>query len=367
MVIEQARTWAECSESALRGNIRTVRKLLGESKLLGVVKANAYGHGAVRVAEILAEEGALGLAVATLVEAIALRNGGIKLPILILGPTEPFFFDELMRYELTQTVVDYGYAERYSASAVKAGKTLRCHLKLETGMGRLGIAELGEAARALELQALEFEGAFSHFSVSDEPSEAEFTSAQLERFLSAVHMLERQSGVKFKLLHTSNSGGIQNFPESHLDMARPGIVLYGYPASGEISGITPVMELKTRIVQVKRISKGESVSYGRRYIANRDAVIAILPVGYADGLSRGLSGTMSVLIEGEKAPQIGTICMDMCMVDVTELPSVQAGSTATVFGRAAGFTAADMARLRGTIPYEVLCNVSDRVPRIWTP
>ena len=366
MEFEQTRTWAECSESAFLGNIRAVRQMLKNTKLLGVVKANAYGHGAVRAAKLLGSEGAAGLAVSTLPEAVELREAGIKLPVLVLGPTEPLFFDELVSHDLTQTVADPGFAERYSQAAVKSGRSLKCHLKLDTGMGRLGFTEPAEALKAVFLRGLTFEGAYSHFAVSDEPGGAEYSLGQLEKFRGLVREIELAGGVKFPVLHMANSGGVENFPQSYLDMARPGIVLYGYPASGKrILGINPVMELKTRVVQVKQLEKGDSVSYGRRYIADRPILAAVLPVGYADGLSRSLTNEMSVLINGKKAVQVGTICMDMCMVDVTGIPGAEAGSVATLFGREPGFTARDMAELRGTIPYEVLCNVSERVPRIW--
>ena len=284
----------------------------------------------------------------------------------VLGPTEASFFGELVKYGITQTVHDLQYAKLLSLEAQKVIKPLFCHMKLDTGMGRLGFKEPGDAIAAATLDGLLFEGVFSHFAVSDVDGGGEYTLSQLEKFKSMVSEIERGSNKKFRCKHIANSGGIESFPDSYLDMVRPGIVLYGYPATGDkLTGIVPVMELKSRVVQVKRLEKGESVSYGRRFVADRPTTIAVLPIGYADGLSRSLTGRMSVLINGVKAPQIGTICMDMCMIDVTEVPEVQAGDVALIFGREPGFTAQDMANLRGTIPYEVLCNIGSRVPRIW--
>ena len=359
------RTWAQCSETAFLGNIHAVQKMLRKTRLLGIVKANAYGHGAVQAAKLLVQEGAAMLAVATLSEAIELRNAGISHTILILGPTEPTFFSDLIEYDLTQAIADLGYAKRYSSAAKWLNKTLKCHLKLDTGMGRLGFTEPSDAVRATSLNGLEFEGVFAHFAVSDVADGEEYTLAQLEKFKGLVRDIEQGSGVEFRLKHMANSGGIESFPQSHLDIARPGIVLYGYPATGANADIRPVMELKTRIVQVKQLNKGDSVSYGRRFVAAEPTTIAVLPIGYADGLSRSLTGRLKVLVGGKVAQQIGTICMDMCMIDVTDVKGVQAGDIVTVFGREKGFTAQDMAELRGTIPYEVLCNVAARVPRVW--
>jgi len=230
----------------------------------------------------------------------------------------------------------------------------------------LGFTSTDDAITAAKLEGLFFEGVFSHFAVSDVSGGGEYTLAQLEKFKEMVSAIEQGSGRKIRYKHIANSGGFESFPESFLDMVRPGIVLYGYPASGKAEpGIEPVMELKTRVVQIKLLNRGDSVSYGRRFIADKPTTVAVLPVGYADGLSRSLSGRLKVLINGKAAQQIGTICMDMCMIDVTDIPNVQTGDVVTIFGRTPGFTAQDMAELRGTIPYEVLCNVSSRVPRIW--
>jgi alanine racemase len=358
------RTWAECSGAALRSNIRELRKRLGGAALVGVVKANAYGHGDIWASKILVEEGAAYLAVATAEEAIALRGAGISAPILIFGITPPELAPELINLGLTQTVADIETARAYSRAAQKIGKTLKCHLKLDTGMGRLGFQSAGDAMRVLTLPGLEFEGVYTHFAMSGESGGEAYTRGQLAKFNAIVPELERAAGRRFALRHAANSGAVACYPEAILDMARPGIMLYGYPDNVPGLALTPVMELKTRVVQIKRLAAGDSVSYGRRYTAARPGRAAVLPIGYADGLPRALSNNMSVLINGKPARQIGTICMDMCVVDFTDIPEARAGDTATVFGREKGFTAEDMAAKLGTISYEVLCGVANRVPRL---
>jgi alanine racemase len=355
------RTWAEVSEGALVGNIAALRARLGGTRLMGVVKANAYGHGAVWTARILEREGAAYLAVATLDEAVQLREAGLALPILIFGVTPHEFTAELLHYNITQTVADFDAAKAYSDAAASLGKTLKCHIKLDTGMARLGFSDVSDICGALSLPALDFEGVFTHFAVSDTADGGEFTRRQFGAFRDLLRRAETLSGKAFRLRHCANSGATLNYPETYMDMARPGILLYGYP------DLTPVMEVKSRVVSVRRLPTGETVSYGRKFTAGRDTLVAVLPVGYADGLRRTLSGGFEVLLNGRRAPQIGTICMDMCMVDVTNVPNIRVGDTATVFGRAPAMTARELADLSGTIPYEVLCAVSARVPRVYVP
>jgi len=371
MSIKQMRTWAEVSEDALVANIGIIKNTAQGAAFLGVVKANAYGHGAAWAARILEREGARYLAVAMLSEALELREAGITAPILILGvtPPEKLFVSDLLYYDLTQTVADLETARAYSVIARSYGKTLRCHLKLDTGMGRLGFKSVSDAFDTVLLPNLEFEGVFTHFAVSDVPDGGEYTRTQFERFTAFADNLERMTRfqVQFALRHCANTGGTMDYAETHLDMVRPGIMLYGYPRvnGGAETGLTPVMELKSRISQVKTLHAGESVSYGRRFTAERETRIAIMPCGYADGLSRSLTNRLTVRLNGQTVQQIGTICMDMCMLDVTDLPYVEAGDIATIFGREVGFTAEDMADTRGSISYEVLCNVANRVPRVY--
>ena len=367
MDIKQLRTWVEVSETALVSNINKIKQTIstaGAPTLLGVVKANAYGHGAAWAAKILVREGARYLAVAMLSEAIELREAGITAPILVLGvtPSERLFVSDLLYYDLTQTVTDFDTAVAYSVTARALNKTLKCHLKLDTGMGRLGFKDVQSATSAARLPNLELEGVFTHFAVSDTPDGGAYTRTQFERFTAMVNDIERNTRRPFALCHTSNTGATLDYPETHLDMVRPGLMLYGFPTT---AGLTPVMELKSRISQVKALAVGESVSYGRRFTADRPTTIAILPCGYADGLARTLSNKLRVRLNGVTVPQIGSICMDMCMLDVTDAPNIKPGDIATVFGREPGFTAADMALQRNTIEYEVTCNIAARVPRVY--
>ena len=374
MSIKQMRTWAEVSEAALVTNINVIKRYAAKKSnadtsssaaFLGVVKADAYGHGAPWAARILEREGARYLAVAMLSEALELRETGVTAPILILGVTPPerLFVSDLLYYDLTQTVADHDTALAYSVIARSYGKNLKCHLKLDTGMGRLGFTEEQNAVSALRLPNLYFEGVFTHFAVSDVPDGGDYTRHQFERFAARVGELERAQRRPFALRHCANTGGTMDYASTRLDMVRPGIMLYGYPRSAE--GLQPVMELKSRIAQIKTLKAGESVSYGRRFTAERETRIAIMPCGYADGLSRALTNKLTVRINGQTVHQIGTICMDMCMLDVTDAPDVKVGDVATIFGREHGFTAEDIADTRGSISYEVLCNVAHRVPRVY--
>lgn len=372
MELIHSRTWAEISLESIVGNMNAMRaRLRSGTRFLGVVKANAYGHGAVRVARTLEENGCDYLAVACLPEAIELREGGVRLPILILGCTDPAFAGELMRYGITQSVGDLAAASALSAAAMAAGKTLKCHLKLDTGMGRLGftcrtgLEPPREALQALMLKGLDYEGVFTHFAVSDTEGCEDYTRNQLTAFTDAVDALERAAGRRFSIRHCANSGAMLSWPDAYLDMVRPGIMLYGCMPGCDY--IRPAMALKTRIVQVKDFAPGDTVSYGRTYAAPSPRRVAVVPVGYADGLHRVLSGRMDMLLRGRRVRQIGRICMDMCMLDVTEVPEAAPGDIVTVFGRDGDqeITADELAGLAGTISYELLCAVSPRVPRIY--
>ena len=368
----QKRTWAEIHLDHIAHNVAAMRaKLPGSCRFLGVVKANAYGHGAVHVARKLEEIGCEYLAVACIDEAIELREAGIRAPILILGYTSPDYAAELAHYEITQAV---GSLEMARALSVNAGDTpVRVHLKMETGMGRTGFRvlsenELKDAAEVLRLPGLDVEGVFTHFAVSDEFGDP-FTHEQYSRFTKAFETLEASCGRRFHIRHCANSGAVINYPQYCLDMVRPGIATYGlYPAK-EHGGIDllPGMSLRTRIVQVTSHEAGDTISYGRRFRAEGPMRIAVLPIGYADGLHRTLSGQLEVLIRGKRCQQLGRICMDMCMVDVSALPDVHPGEIATVFGcdGDAEISVDELADKAGTISYELLCAVSPRVPRIW--
>ena len=364
------RCWAEISLDGIEYNYRSMRAKLPEGcRFLGVVKADSYGHGAVRVAQRLESAGADYLAVAFLTEAVQLREAGIKLPILILGRTSAEYTCELIEYGITQAVPDLDTARAYSAAAVKLGRSLKCHLKIDSGMGRLGFSAVRaaqEAAAALSLAGLDFEGAFTHFAVSDMGDEA-YTRMQFERFTAAVSEAERISGKILKIKHCTNSGAMIKYPWTYSDMVRPGILLYGYypcPDRGDVD-VRPCMTLKTRVAQIKDMRAGESVSYGRNWTAPRDSRVAVLTVGYADGLPRCVSGKAKVRIGGAIVPLVGNICMDMVMADVTDAPDVKVGDEVTVFGGDFEGSLDVLADLAGTITYELLCAVAARVPRIY--
>ena len=373
----QMRTWAEISLKNIEHNYKAMRARLGEgTRFLGVVKADAYGHGAMQVAGLLQELGCDYLGVACLDEALALRGNGIRLPILIMGYTSPEFTPVLLEQNLTQTVYDIETAKLFSAAASGLGKALRVHLKADSGMGRLGFACHGgrdpesEMLQVLRLPNLRPEGIFTHFAVSDSCGDA-FTEQQFKAFRELVGRLEKSANVKFEIKHCANSGAMINYDWSYIDMVRPGLMLYGHYPAKETGGITlrPAKELKTRIAQLKELEAGDTVSYGRIYTAPFKRRIAAITIGYADGLHRVLSGKFDVLIRGRRAPQVGRICMDMCMVDVTAVPDAAVGDTVTIFGRDGGeyISVDELADLAGTVSWELLCAVSPRVPRVYLP
>ena len=373
--IERSRTWAEISLDSIEHNYRAMRARLPEGcRFLAVVKADAYGHGAVKVARLLEKCGADYLAVACFSEALELRQAGVALPILILGYTAPELAVELAELNITQAVGDFGMAIELSRRLAEAGKTLKIHIKLETGMGRTGFysGDEGDFLRlkqTLSLPGLDAEGIFTHFAVSDEPRELEYTQTQFRRFMDTMALLEKETGYSFKIRHCTNSGAMINYPQVYLDMVRPGLALYGmYPAAehGALE-LRPAMQLKSRIAMITNHKKGDSISYGRTFRADRDMRVAVLPIGYADGLHRVLSNRLEVLINGRRCRQIGRICMDMCMVDVTGLPGVKPGDIATIFGHdgEAFIPVEELAEKAGTISYELVCAVSRRVPRVY--
>lgn len=368
------RTWAEISLPNLEHNYRALRGILPRGcRFLGVVKANAYGHGAIPVAKKLEELGAEYLAVACLDEAVELRQAGITAPILILGLTPPEFAEELFRWSLTQTVQDLDAARALSDAAVKAGRPLKIHIKADTGMSRLGfLCDEDSAERSAEeivkvcsLPGLEAEGIFTHFANADR--DEAYTMGQLTRFLDMVDKLDRR-GVKFKIRHCAASAAVLNYPCTHLDMVRPGIALYGhYPDPSceglDGPGLLPVMTLKTRVAAVRALPVGTCISYGCTHTLTRPSRLAVLPIGYADGLERLLSNRAEMLIHGRRVPVLGRVCMDLCMVDVTDLPAVGVGDEVIVFGPELPLE--EKADTVGTIQYELLCGVAPRVPRVY--
>ena len=369
----EARTWAEINLNHLEHNYRALRAMLPAGcRFLGVVKADAYGHGAVSVARKLEQLGAEYLAVACLAEAEELREAGIQAPVLILGHTPVEQAGALLAHNLTQTVFDLENARALSAAAVKAGRTLKIHLKADTGMSRLGWLcgpeQLDRTAAEMKavcaLPGLEAEGIFTHFANAD--CDEDYTMGQFTRFLDLLARLE-QEGITFQIRHCAASAAVLNYPCTYLDMVRPGIALYGhYPHPSceglDGPGLLPVMTLKTRVASVKEVPAGTCVSYGCTHTLSRDSRLAVLPIGYADGLNRLCSDRLEVSVGGRRARVLGRICMDLCIIDVTDLPDTVQGDVVTVYGEELPIEEA--AALVGTIQYELLCAVSRRVPRI---
>ena len=369
------RTWAEISLSDLRHNYLAIRSRLPEGcRFLGVVKADAYGHGAVQVSRLLQDAGADYLAVSCLDEALELRQVGIYLPILILGHTSAEFTGTLIRNDLTQAVTCLAKAEEYSREASRLGLTLRVHIKLDTGMSRLGFLCAGKhfdegvegVIRSCTLPGLLPEGVFTHFSVSDEPGEDNeaYTRAQFDLFLRVIAAVEARGGLRFAIRHCANSGAVVHYPEMLLDMVRPGLLLYGYGDDTGAFGLRPCMRLVTRITTIKHFDEGTCVSYGRRFTTDKTTRMAVLGIGYADGLPRLCSNKCSFAVEGGLAPQRGSICMDMCMADVSDVPAAAVDSEVEIFGPESDIRA--LCAAAQTIPYELLCAVSKRVPRVYT-
>ena len=368
------RTWAEISLDNLTHNFETIRRQVGpKAKLLGVVKADAYGHGAVRVAKHLERLGAGYLAVSNLDECEELRVNGITLPILMLGFTPADQAERILKNDMTQAVPNLAIAEAYSSAAVHAGGTMKVHIKLDTGMGRLGFqcddahfdASLRDILKILTLPGLDVGGVFTRCCVSDEAADecVEFTKIQHDRFLRMIDAVETQGNFRFRLHHCCNAGGIASYPEWAWDMVRCGIILYGTGDLAERMGMKPVMTVKTTVSTIKDFDPDTSISYGRQFFTTRPSRIAVLPIGYADGLFRALSGKLRVLTPYGEAQQVGRICMDMCMIDVTDLPQLKVGDEIEVFGEHQLIETA--AKQCGTISYELLCAVSKRVPRYY--
>ena len=369
----EKRCWAEISPESILHNVRAIRAALPAGcRFLGVVKADAYGHGAVETAKLLESVGTDYLAVACLDEALELRAAGVRTPVLILGHTPTKYTALLIEHGITQAVTGMEEAAAFSEGAQAAGGVLMVHMALDTGMSRLGFLCTGEdfdrgvneLVRASTLPGLDPEGVFTHFAVSDEPGEENerYTREQFRVFMAAIDAAG-EAGVTFRLRHCANSGAVLHYlPEFALDMVRPGLLLYGYgDAEGKL-GLRPCMRLMTRVLTVKHYAPGTTVSYGRRFTTERVTRMGVLGIGYADGLPRLSSNCCAYAVGGGMAPQRGSICMDMCMVDLTDLPEVEAGAEAEIFGPRADLNT--LSRAAQTIPYELLCAVSKRVPRV---
>lgn len=367
MVDRQA--WAEIDLRAISRNIKALRAGMNPRvEFCAVVKADGYGHGSIPVARAALAGGADRLAVAFVDEGVVLRKAGFTCPILVMGYSGAQEVAKAIGYELQLALVSCEHAELVSAAARSLGKTALVHLKIDTGMHRLGLPwdQVSEQAALLAaLPSLDFEAVFSHFADADCPDQA-FARLQLSRFLEAVDALAQQ-GLQPRIRHMANSAATLFLPEAHLDMVRVGIALYGMRASSDRPSSTrlvPALSLRALVTQLRQIPAGDSVGYGRSWVADRDARIAVLPLGYADGISRALSGRGRVCFQGKSAPMVGRICMDQLMVDVTDLPELSVGDEAVLAGYD-GPPVAELADLLGTIDYEVVCAVRSRVPRLY--
>ncbi len=367
-----ARAWAQIDLAAMTHNFN-IAKSTGK-KVMCVIKANAYGHGAVPCGLHLQKLGADFFAVACLAEAIELRRGGITRPMLILGYTPAEYAAELAQYDITQTVYDMESAQALSREAVKAGVTIDVHIKVDTGMSRIGIYAQSEASAAAAaedirqiyaLPGLNATGVYTHFSVADDPEHDSYTKWQLENYRMVLDALA-EKGIHPQIRHAGNTAGILNHPDSHFDMIRAGIMLYGmYPDGIHRNGpLKPVMTLKSRVAQIRELPAGASVSYGRTYETDKPTRMAVITAGYADGHPRRISDCSYDIVNGRQFPQIGRICMDMHMIDITGDSSIQVGDEVSLWG-GEGMSAEQVAAKVGTLNYELTCLITPRIARVY--
>lgn len=361
--------WAEIDLGAIEHNLKEIKnRIQGGAKLCAVVKANAYGHGAIAVARKAVEFGAEYLAVATLSEALELREAGFLTPILILGLVPPEAVNEIVTHDITQAICDLDLAKALSVEAVRQGKCAKVHLKVDTGMGRIGICpeDAGVMAQLLqEYPGIEIEGVFSHFAAADSKDKS-YVKEQLEAFRMAIRCMKAH-GVSPAICHIAESAAILEIPEAHFDMVRAGIIEYGLWPSDEVTRpieLRQAMRLCARIAFIKTVPAGTSIGYGRQFVAERESRIATLPLGYADGYIRAYGKQGVVELRGKRAPIAGRVCMDQVMIDVTEIPEAEVGDEVTLFGSPT-LTTDEAAGWLDTINYEVTCMVSARVPRVY--
>lgn len=365
--------WAEINLDNLAYNVKKIREKARSKELIGVVKADAYGHGAIDVAPVILENGATRLAVAVLSEAVELRKSGIKCPIMILGLTPETLSDTLIEYDIEPSVSSYEYALSLSKEAQDKNKIVKIHIAVDTGMGRIGFLPNEESVEVVykisKLPNIEIEGLFSHFCTADETDKS-YSNMQFDKYNWFYEKL-LQKDIKINIRDIANSAAIMELPDTHYDGTRPGIILYGYYPSHEVNknelNIKTIMTLKTNVMYVKTLEKDQYIGYGRKFMTKRKSVIATLPIGYADGYTRMLSGKAKVIINGKFAPVVGNICMDQCMIDVTDIEDVKVGDEVILMGNDGKlkFDADDMADILGTISYEIICMVSKRVPRVY--
>lgn len=355
-------------------NMKSIKNAVKKDTLImAVVKANAYGHGSIAASKVFLENGADILGVSKLSEAIELRKAGIKEPILILNYTPSSQFEKLLEYDLTQNIYSYEEAEKLSQIACKMGKIANIHIKIDTGLGRVGFLandkSIGEIKKINNLKNIKIEGVFTHFASADEKDKS-YTRNQYEKFKRTIDQLESQ-GVNIKIKHVANSAAIIDFPEYELNMVRPGIILYGYYPSSEVNKsripIKPAMTLKSSISNVKTVPEDTSISYNRTFTTKNKSKIGTIPVGYADGYSRALSGIGEVAINNKRLPIVGRICMDQMMVELNSLENVKIEDEVILFGHGKEVypSAEELAKILGTNVHEIICMISRRVPRVY--
>ncbi|MBE6029891.1 MAG: alanine racemase [Clostridiales bacterium] len=368
--------WAEINLSNLDFNIKQIKEKVGmDKKITGIIKADGYGHGSVKCASVLKSNGVSSFGVATLSEAIKLRKAGYTTEqILILGLTPEPFADVLAEYDLTPVVCSYTNAEAINNAARKAGKTLECYIAVDTGMGRIGYnpedpSSVEDVKMITTLQNLKLVGLFSHFATAD-AADKNYAHMQENRYAGFYKALMKED-IVLPMRALANSAAIMEIPTAHYNQVRPGIILYGLYPSDEVDRskfeIRPVMSVKASIVHLKKVPAGTSISYGRKWTAQKDSIIATIPLGYADGYPRPYSSKAEVIVNGVKAPITGNICMDQCMIDVTNVPYVRIGDEVTVMGKDGIYeiSADDIANATGTINYEIACAFGQRLPKVY--
>ena len=371
-LISKSPTFAEIDLNAFSHNLKQVRLKVGKDrKIISIIKADAYGHGAVEIAKRSSVSGADMLGVSTVGEGIELREAEIESPILLLGGCSKGDAEYIVSYNLKSIIYSFDAVLNLSKEAERQGKIADVHIKVDTGMGRIGIQSdevMGLVKKVSSLKNIKIEGILTHFATAYEVDK-EFTERQIKIFKGVIEELKK-SGFLFSFMHASNSAAIVNYPDSYFNTVRPGIILYGsipfdFPVEDFL--IKPVMSWKTSIVHLHNTPEKTGISYGRRFVTKRDSIIATIPVGYADGYSRSLSNKVQVLVGGRRVNQIGTICMDMCMIDVTDLPDVKVGDDVVLLGRQGGeeIRVEELASIAGTIPYEIFCSIGRRVRRVY--
>lgn len=367
-------TYAHVNLTSLVHNLSQIKqRLSGSCGILAIVKANAYGHGAVETAQALVQHGVSRLAVVSVREGLSLRDAGITAEIVVLGTIFDEQISDALTHRLTPVISDRHRLPALAHAASVKNIALPIHLKIDTGMSRLGLSpeEVPSIFETLHTwKSLVVEGIMTHLADADGKS-SDHTEQQLTRFRETLELLQ-QRGVRIPLVHAANSAAIVRFPHAHFSSVRPGIMLYGYhtlPTSVSVPDLQPVLTLRTTIAQLRTIQPGTAVSYNRTFVARQKTKIAVLPIGYADGYSRRLSNRGAVLIHGRRAPIVGLVCMDSTMVDVTEIPAAQVGDEVILIGRQGNdaIWADEVAECTGTIPYEVLCGIGPRVPRVYQP